>query len=224
MYQRVNVTFSEQDSQIIVEKLTPSVVPRLLCIASFEGVSYSLIDDALNTMFADIVGDDVFQRFVKTNPDDWLSSRTSFKTKLINRRTTHDKKVGISISIKLLDLYETMKGKTLKEEIAANSELAADLKIYDSRMYVGSNILRRLFEVPATKIILFLKTFLRTMETKLITTVFMIGELTKISELQNIVQSSFADINIVFPNDPELAVVNGAVIDGFYRMNKHMPS
>ena len=196
------------------------MIPQLLFITSAGGLDESLIDDSLTTVFAEIVGDDVIQRFVKTKPDDWLFTKTSFRTAIIHLEDSHGHKVGFSVSGELLHLYKTIKGKTLKESIAANSELAADVNIIGNKMRIGSHFLRRFFDVPATKLILLLKSVLRNMEDERISTIFIIGEFTKSSELQNIVRSNFAGINFVFPTDPGLAVPKGAIIHGVYRMDE----
>lgn len=209
--------FLEQESQITVDTLTPSAVPEMLHTASFGGVGKYLIDDALNKLFAEIVGDDMFQNHVETNPE-WLEIKSSIKRKLTELKDRHDQTINVFISPLCLHLNQEMKRKTLEEEIA-NSELAAEMKIRSGCWIIGSPIWRRISDLLGTKIILLLNTVLRKMQKERITTIFMIRGIDEGSNLHNIIRSSFADINFIFFSSyPEAAVLQGAVIHGWYQV------
>lgn len=203
--------FSEQDSHIIVHTLTPSVGSQFVTCASFGGMGRVLLDDALTKMFAEIVGDDVLQRFVETKTLEWLDIKLYFKRRISEMKDSPRNKVRITLHNGLPDLYREMKGKSLEEAITL-SKLADDVTIAGSHMCISSHVIKNLSDMLAAQVNLLLQTALGNLKKKQISTIFIIGEFTMGSYLQNIIRSSFADIRFVFRKAWENAVSQGAFI------------
>ena len=107
-----------------------------------------------------------------------------------------------------------MKDQTLKEAIN-QSRYSRDVKILGAKLSVKSHIVRGFFDAPVIRIYTLLKHLMQTRHGDKIKCIFITGDLSKICELQGAFRSAFPTVNLFFPQDSELAAVNGAVIRAY---------
>ena len=174
-------------------------------------VGEASINEAFEDFLQDTVGKDVFQAYTKTMPGDLRCIQEEFESRKVLLDTQRHSSITFRLEGGLFDTYEEMKFQTLKETIH-QSRYSRDVKIPGDKLSVKSHIVRGFFDVPVIRICMLLKYLLQPRHGDNIKCIFMTGDLSKMCEFQRAIKSAFPTMKLGFPQDPELAAVNGAVI------------
>ena len=207
------VNFKDDNIEVFINNFTKSL-PDTVLFAQFIDVGESGVNEAFEYFLQEIIGKDVFQAFAKAMPEDFRCIQEEFESRNAQLDTQRNSRIMFPLNPRLLETYEAMKGQTIKEAIQ-ESRYSKDVWLSGDKLSVSSHLVRGFFDVPVIRISMLLRSVLQTRHGYKIKSVLMTGKLSKMCEFQRAIKAAFPPLNVVFPRDPDLAAVQGAVIHAY---------
>ena len=211
------INFRDDIMEVIINKYNTPLPKRVVYTQFTKGVGEMSINAAFEDFLQGVVGKDVFQAFSKAEPEALRNIQEDFESRKAFL-DTQKHSITFSLENSLFDTYISMKGQTLKKAIQ-KSKLSKDVKVVVlNKLVVSNHLIRGFFDVPVIPICLFLQSALQTKHADKIKCVFMTGKLALVCEFQRAVKAAFPTMNLFFPQDPDYAAVQGAVIHAYKQM------
>jgi molecular chaperone DnaK (HSP70) len=124
-------------------------------------------------------------------------------------------KITIRIPVSFLDVFRAVNDRTEIKEYIESTTYRRQVSVVRYQLKMEAGIIREMFRPIVNDIIQQVGCLLKTKQTYEIKNKIMVGGLSESEYVQKSMQTAFPDINVMIPEDPELAVMEGAVLFGF---------
>ena len=213
-YMIVNV--SDNSTEVTINKYAKPMAENML-IAHVDGIDESSIYAAFEDFLQDIVGNDVFQNFAQSWPDEVRESREDVEGRMKKLDTSAESRIFFRLSGQLIGTFEEMKGKKLRDALQQSS-YSEDVQIYGDKMYISSHIVKGFYDKPVIRTCMLLQSVLQSREADKIRFIVMKGILAEMREFKKAIKSAFPDVLFFFlDRDGDIAAMQGAVIHAYKR-------
>ena len=173
------------------------------------------MDKEFEILLENVFGVDLMNEFRRSHPSDWLELMNDFEMKKRGDRAMKGEETRVKLPVNFTNLmrHETI-GRN-DNEIFKRHYNAKQIKIAKQYLYLGSEIIKSLFEPIINAIVKHLETLLKKKELTGVTLMFLVGGFSKSPLLQAGIKEKFKDkFEILIPNDAETVVAKGAVMFG----------
>lgn len=173
------------------------------------------VDNAFLFFLEKLFGNETIQKFRETHLFDFLELEREFE--MVKRKVKMDdnSKITIRITPSFLEVFQAMNGCTTITEAIDSSTYRRRVTVVRDKLRMEAGILREMFRPILDDIIRQVGCLLKSKQTYEIKNIIMVGGLSESEHVQTSIQTAFPDINVMIPEDPELAVMKGAVLFGF---------
>lgn len=163
----------------------------------------------------------VIKRIRDNCPSEYLDFLTSFEHKLTSFYVHKEPMVTIRIPVVWKDMFEQCTGETL-EEALLNSSYKRKVYIKRDKLRISNDIFRQFIDFSTNYVLGLFEELFRKPATTNVTTLLAVGGDFESSILINAITQTFPNLTVIVPEDPDLAVLNGAVLYGFapYKFTK----
>lgn len=163
-------------------------------------------------MFYCVSAKEVWQQFKNGYTEDYIELLRDFEVKKRDVRLDSDDKITLRIPISLSLVLSSSLGKTLLEAVSC-SKYKEKVTVAHDKIRVDNSVFVSLFTEPINSIVNHVKgIFKEVLNT--CKAVVMVGGFSESKILQENLKKEFADIRVIIPNEPGLAILKGAVIFG----------
>ncbi|XP_052764771.1 heat shock 70 kDa protein 12A-like [Mya arenaria] len=172
------------------------------------------VDEAFVQFLEDMLGKESIDEFRRSNMEDYLYLIRDFEVKKRNiDPTKSDKPVVFRISAMLPKLVKKIKGKKIPEVIM-DSSFGTTVSVQGDKLKVDMSVVMLLFKTQVDKIVQHVSNLIEQPTIGDIEAIVLVGGFSKCPLLQQAIKLKFDDHTSIVPNDPDLAVLKGAVIFG----------
>ena len=164
--------------------------------------------------FSQVLGSD-FMDELKTN-NEYKSSWLDFETEIEQKKRELDYddagRLKLNISGTFLELFENMKGTSLKEHCSSITHMSCKR----DKLYIHKDAIEQLFQPSIDSIVKFVEDIMGEEYSINISDVILVGGFSQCQMISNAVKNTCRGLNVVVPDNADLAVVKGAVIYGHW--------
>ncbi|XP_052761483.1 heat shock 70 kDa protein 12A-like [Mya arenaria] len=172
------------------------------------------VDEAFVEFLEDMLGKESIDEFKRSNMEDYLYMIRDFEVKKRNvDPTKSDKPVVFRISAMLPKLVKKIKGKKIPEVIM-DSLFGSKVSVQGDKLKVDMSVVTFLFKTQVDAIVQHVSELIERSTKGYIEAIVLVGGFSKCPLLQQAIKLKFDDHKVIVPNDPDLAVLKGAVIFG----------
>jgi molecular chaperone DnaK (HSP70) len=181
------------------------------CGAVFGGIR---VDGAFVEFLMKLIGFDIMDRFFQTCKQELLQLQKDFEIKKRMFNPVNGQNVVIKLPQMVRQIYEMNYKQKLQLKIG-NSEYGELVKLVGDNLHIDTDIMESFYNVVAEQITSHLVKILYSGTSNDIKTLVLVGGFANSIIIQNVIQKKFPDITILMPTDPELSVMQGAVLYGY---------
>lgn len=181
------------------------------CGAVFGGIR---VDGAFVEFLMKLMGFDIMDRFFQTCKQELLQLQKDFEIKKRMFNPVNGQNVVIKIPQMVRQIYEMNYKQKLQLKIE-NSEYGELVKLVGDNLHIDTDIMESFYNVVSEQITSHLVKILYSGTSKDIKTLVLVGGFANSVIIQNVIRKKFPDITILMPTDPELSVMQGAVLYGY---------
>lgn len=152
-----------------------------------------------------------FMTEFRTNDDyraSWLDFETEIERQKRNLSFDDLDRLRLTFPPNVLELFEKCCGKSLSEICASIEHLSSKR----DRLNIHKDLIVKLFKPSIDSIIKFMRDIFAQNHLKGVSDIIMVGGFSQCKLIGDSVKQAFQGLNIVIPNDADLAVLKGAVI------------
>ncbi len=164
------------------------------------------VDEKFVSLLENLFGIPAIKDFRLRYPAEWLQLMNDFEMKKRGRRAFDDKVTRITLPPKFV------------ETVSGTSGLAGhhDVKILNNQyLCLGPETVKQMFQPVVSGIVSHMETVLKRPELNSVNCLFMVGGFAESVILQEAIKTAFSSrCKILIPNDPSIAVVQGATMFG----------
>ena len=172
-----------------------------------------LVDEAFKNLLIDIVGKKVYEKFAKTETEDWLELWRSFEVKKKTIDPANKEKVTISICQSLRDLCKAEREMEMTE-IISGSNFSSEIQSKGDKIRIDSQPMQGLFSHSIYTTVGHVKSILQHENALDVQAILMVGGFSESPMLQEAIKKEFRHLKIVIPKEASSAIMRGAVIFG----------
>ena len=173
------------------------------------------VDEAFMEFLRDIVGEGVMNRFKSEFRCDYLELCRDFEIKKRTITPEMDQKITFKIPIAINDLFQEMKGRSLREASSDGSKYANRIACIGDKLRVDADIAKDLFKVTCATIVEHIFMIFQQDEVAGTDIILMVGGFSESPMLRAAVMEKFPDKRLIIPQEAGLSVLKGAVLFGF---------
>ena len=148
---------------------------------------------------------------LKTN-NDYKSSWLDFETEIEQKKRELDfddaDRLKLNISGPFLELFEKMKGLSLKEHCSSITHMSCKR----DKIYIHRDAIEQLFQPSIESIVNFLEDIMGEEYSINISEVILVGGFSQCQMISDAIKNTCRGLKVVVPDDADLAVLKGAVI------------
>lgn len=181
------------------------------CGAVFGGIR---VDGAFVEFLMKLFGFEIMDKFFQTCKNELLQLQKDFEVKKRTFMPANGQNIVIKLPPMIKKIYEVNYKQQLQLKVA-NSEYGELIKLVGDNLHIDVEIMESFYSVVSEQISSHLVKILYSGAMKDMKTLVMAGGFANSVIIQNIIRKKFPDITILMPNEPELAVMKGAVLYGF---------
>ncbi|XP_078695282.1 heat shock 70 kDa protein 12A-like [Branchiostoma floridae x Branchiostoma belcheri] len=177
----------------------------------------SQVNEEFEKTLKGIFGLDFIDNFKKSHPSDWLEIIRDFEMKKRSARPIEDKLTRVRLPTNFVNYYRSYKTDrhTNIQEIIEERYPEGEVGINGDFICFKGNIVKEMFEPAASSIIEHISSLLRKPQLRDVKYFFLVGGFSGSPVLQKAIRDKFKnDYRILVPNEPNMAVVKGAVMFG----------
>ena len=198
---------------ITVHEVTQDKTLKELEKASGGDWGGTCVDKSFKEFLTSLVSVEVMEEFRSKHTGEYIELFRDFEMKKRTTNTTQQTRVTIRMTGTLLEFYEKMKNKPLKQAIQ-ESRYCKSMKLERDKLRITPTLFEQCFSAACIGIVDHLHDLLNKPEVKGTDTILMVGGFSESPILQARIKKDFEDYRIVIPNEPGLAVLKGAVLFG----------
>ncbi|XP_052781108.1 heat shock 70 kDa protein 12A-like isoform X1 [Mya arenaria] len=172
------------------------------------------VDEAYVRFLEDMLGKDTIDEFKRSNMEDYMFMSRQFEMKKREVDPLHsDKPVVFRISATLPELVKQRKGMEI-HDLIIHSAYNNTVSIKADKLKVDMDIVRNFFKIQVDAIVDHVSNLLDPSNIGDIGAILLVGGFNDCPLLQQAMKTTFVNHTIIIPNEPDLAVLKGAVIFG----------
>ncbi|XP_069129903.1 heat shock 70 kDa protein 12A-like isoform X2 [Argopecten irradians] len=171
------------------------------------------VDGAFVEFMMKVVGFDVMDKFAQSFRGDLLTLHKEFESKKRIFDPTSQESVSIKVPAILRRIYEVNAKQPLQLKVD-NSEFGDLVKMHGDNINIDPEIFEGFFKTAGEQIVTHVMKSLSSKKGRNVKTLVMVGGFAKAASMQALMRRKFPDMTILMPQDPELAVMKGAVLYG----------
>lgn len=179
------------------------------------------VDKAFVNTLRDVLGKDTLKRFQEECLSDVFDLLKEFETtkRAIQPDSSGAVKIRLPLSLQLLSVEENqdMKASMFRRELMKTlmSKNYGDMiTVKDSRLRIDHSIAMGMFQEPVNHICEHMRELLCETDVGNIDTILVVGGFSECAVVQNAIKNEFPRKKIIFPPEPGLTVLKGAVLFG----------
>lgn len=170
------------------------------------------IDKEIFKLIGRIFGEKIFSEFCREYKEDYLDLQREIETK--KRKGVYQR--NNSVTLRLPGALQA-KCKGI-EKAVEEAGFTGKIKFTGDRMHINADTWVELFKSCCDKIINHISDLLSHPAVQDTSVFLLVGGVSSCDIIQNNIKCAFPKINVIIPNEPELAVMKGAVIFGHRRL------
>ena len=173
------------------------------------------VDSAFVFFLEKLFGNETIRTFRETHLYDYLELEREFE--MVKRKVKIDdnSKITIRIPVSFMEVFRAVNDCTDITEYIDSTTYRRQVSVVRDKLKMEAGIIQEMFRPIVNDIIRQVGCLLKTKQTYEIKNIIMVGGLSESEYVQKSIQTAFPDINVMIPEDPELAVMKGAVLFGF---------
>ncbi|KAI8489716.1 hypothetical protein Bbelb_326220 [Branchiostoma belcheri] len=174
----------------------------------------SQVNQEFEKKLKSIFGVDFIDNFKNLHPSNWLEIIGDFEMKKRSARPIADKLTRIRLPTNFVNYYRCYKSDDI-EDIIEERCPGGEISINGDYLCLKGGIMREMFEPAVRSIIEHIGSLLRKPQLRDVKYFFLVGGFSGSQILQKAIRDRFKnDYRILVPNEPNMAVVKGAVMYG----------
>ena len=173
------------------------------------------VDSAFVTFLEKLFGSETIRTFRETHLYDYLELEREFEMVKREVKIDDNSKITIRIPVSFLEVFRAVNDCTDITEYIDSTTYRRQVSVVRDRLKMEAGIIHEMFRPIVNDIIRQVGCLLKSKQTYEIKNIIMVGGLSESEYVQKSIQTAFPDINVMIPEDPELAVMKGAVLFGF---------
>ena len=181
--------------------------------ASGGGWGGILVDKAFEDVLVEILGRNVYDKFVRKETEDWLDFWRSFETKKRNLCPDNDDRVPMKLPVSLTEIVEEETASTMKDKIK-ESKYSNEVEIRRDKIYFSGSLMKSLFDNSIKTTVAHVKSVLEHPAVKNNETIVMVGGFSESCILQDAIKKAFHNFKVIIPPEAATSILRGAVIVG----------
>lgn len=147
-------------------------------------------------------------------PSEYLDFLTNIEHKLTSFCVHKEPMVTIRVPLEWKVGFEHCTGETL-EEALLNSSYKRKVYLYGDKLRINNDIFRQFIDFSTNYVLGLIEELFRKPATTNVTTLLAVGDDFELSILINAITQKFPNLTVIVPEDPDIAVLKGAVLYGF---------
>ncbi|XP_060570465.1 heat shock 70 kDa protein 12A-like [Ruditapes philippinarum] len=195
-----------------VHEVTDNGNLKELYKASGGALGGTKVDEAFEAFLSSIVGPVVISEFKSQHLEDYIFIFREFESKK-RKPVPPTGFVTIRLSTYLFKLCKKFRKNDLKD-LLPQSGYESKVKVLPDKLRLDSDIFNEFFEPTVREINSYVDNLLTESSVDGCAAILMVGGFSESSVLQKYVKSTFKHLQVIVPNEADLAVLKGAVIFG----------
>ncbi|XP_021363012.1 heat shock 70 kDa protein 12A-like isoform X1 [Mizuhopecten yessoensis] len=200
----VDTTIHEFDDENKINELHST------CGAVFGGLR---VDGAFVEFMMKVIGFEEMDKFAQSFRGDLLTLHKEFESKKRVFDPTSQDYISIKVPAILRRIYEVNAKQPLQLKVD-NSEFGDLVKMHGDNINIDPEIFDDFFKSAGELILTHVMKVLSSKKGRNVKTIVMVGGFAQAASIQSLMRKKFPDMTILMPNEPELAVLKGAVLYG----------
>ncbi|XP_061185738.1 heat shock 70 kDa protein 12A-like [Saccostrea echinata] len=174
------------------------------------------VDEALECLLADIVGEDVMKAFSKLHKMDYLDLFRDFeyKKRTIKPDLKKDNLITFKVPTSLTHILSDHKGKRISSTIQSKPKYKEKITWVGDKLRMEANLTKALFDESCDHIVRHIQSLFRIRQIRDVKTILLVGGYADSPMLQEAIKANFSHVKLIIPPEPALTVLKGAVIFG----------
>ena len=197
---------------ITIHEITPSGGLKEVHAASGGGWGGILVDEAFKRLLIDIIGEEVYSKFMKTETEDWLYLLRLFESRKKFICCTKKDKINMKLPVTLMDMFKNETRQDIRDRVAESKYsnmihfTRGDIVRYEA------SLMQSLFSESIDKTVSHVKYVLRDENAQDVKAILMVGGFSESPLLQDAIKKAFPRLKVIIPTEASSAILRGAVI------------
>ena len=199
---------------ITVHEITPSGGLKEVLAASGGRWGAILVDEAFKRLLIDIVGQEVFAKFVKQETEDWLDLWRMFEVKKKTVDPAKKDNITLKLPVTLMDMFKNETRQDIRDRMAESKYSNMIHFAGGDKVRYEATLMQSLFKESVDKTIAHIQSLLQEEKARDVQAILMVGGFSESPMLQATIKKAFPRLKIIIPKEASSAILQGAVIFG----------
>ena len=208
------IFFTGGTIDITVHEVTSSGGLKEVHAASGGGWGGILVDEAFRMLLIDIVGKEVYPKFMKQETEDWIDLWRMFEFKKKTVDPASKDRINMKLPPTLMELYKEERKQDIRDRIAESKYSDKIHFAGGDKVRYDATLIQSLFKDSIDKTVAHVNSLLRDQNARDIKAILMVGGFSESPMLQVAIKKAFPRLKIIIPKEASSAILRGAVIFG----------
>ena len=199
---------------ITIHEITPSGGLKEVHAASGGGWGGTLVDEAFKSLLIDIVGKEIFTKFVRKETEDWLDLWRMFESKKKTVDPVKKDKITIKLPVTLMEMFKNETAQDIRTRVAVSQYSKTMHFAGGDKVRYEATLMQSLFKESVDKTVAHIQSLLQEEKAGDVQAILMVGGFSESPMLQDAIQKAFPRLKIIIPKEASSAILRGAVIFG----------
>ena len=199
---------------ITIHEITSSGGLKEIHAASGGGWGGILVDEAFKSLLIDIIGTEVFTKFVRKETEDWLDLCRMFEFKKKTVEPAKKDKITMKLPVTLNDMVKDETRQEIRDRVAESRYSNMIHFAGGDRVRYEASLIQSLFKESVDKTVSHVKSLLRDKNARDVKAILMVGGFSESPMLQHAIKKAFPRLKVIIPKEASSAILRGAVIFG----------
>ncbi|XP_052269397.1 heat shock 70 kDa protein 12A-like [Dreissena polymorpha] len=173
-----------------------------------------LVNDAFEKHICDMVGSDIFHKFMKEDTSQWLEFESNFEAK--KRRYEGKQDITLTFPAYLISAFKTVRKIELQDHFERDYMRNRMCQLIGNNLVLKPKLMDHLFANATDKINAHIEDLRRKEKLKIISTILLVGGFSESKAVVNAVKEHFKnELRVVTPPYGGSAILKGAVMYGW---------
>ncbi|XP_060580175.1 heat shock 70 kDa protein 12A-like [Ruditapes philippinarum] len=210
---------------LTIHEIAPSNCVKQVVVSSGNIFGGNAVNKEFEKFLKTALSDEKYEQFKQSETEDWVFLMGEFEVKKKSFHPDNAHRVNMRFPLSLKDIYESNKRnsflrivkKTKSIEKAFNrTDFGEDIIIKRDKISFPSDVFVKFFGPATDMTIQQIKKVIRKIHGGTISCILMVGGFSECILLQQLVKSEFPHIPVIVPVEASTAVLQGAVLYGYY--------
>ena len=199
---------------ITVHEVTPTGGLKEVLAASGGRWGAILVDEAFKRLLIDIVGKEVYPKYVKQETEDWLDLWRMFEFKKKTVDPAKKDKINIKLPQTLVEMIKAETKQDIRDRVAESKYSNMIHFAGGDKVRYEASLIQSLFKESVDKTVSHVQSLLRDQKARDVKAILMVGGFSESQMLQVAIKKAFPRLKIIIPKEASSAILRGAVIFG----------